>query len=226
MHKFFFAPAVCANIEYRIPALPDRWPGSNWETGKAWVEGTRPDPHSTPSPPLSYKSHKSTGDKSKTAQSTNSPDAGKGGKLTQKCQMSTKLRIMREKKEKNLKPEHLQCKMDRQCFWPHEYLSNEQCLLPPRPPDHIWWQIPAFKSQIDRHVDLVSEVAMWGGIFESWEPRDSEALDSDQRDPKTWSRLKTLLWRCSSKAYLVNIVAGDDKVMPISIMALVLTDRC
>ena len=143
MHKFFFAPAVCANkkipcqcklrnivSQLWIPTLPDRWPGSNWETGKAWVEGTRPDPHSTPSPPLSYKSHKSTGDKSKSAQSTNSPDAGK---LTQKCQMSTKLRIMREKKEKNLKPEHLAKWID-SAFDPTSISPMNDACSPPDPP--------------------------------------------------------------------------------------------
>ena len=180
MHKFFFAPAVCANkkipsqcklrnifSQLWIPTLPDRWPGSNWETGKAWVEGTHPDPHSTPSPPLSYKSHKSTGDKSKTAQSTNSPEAGKGGKLTQKCQLSMKTKIPKKKmtnKLETLLSEHLWGKLfGVNCVFEPKFIPLEQYLCP-RGATHL---VTNSSLQISnwRDVHLVSEVAIWAAIL-------------------------------------------------------------
>ena len=68
----------------------------HWSVARLWLNEeslswTRPTPPPPSLLPLPYNPHKSTGDKSKTAQSTNSPD--KGGKLTQKCQLSKRLRL-------------------------------------------------------------------------------------------------------------------------------------
>ena len=164
MHKFFFAPAVCANkkipsqcklrnifSQLWIPTLPDRWPGSNWETGKAWVEGTRP----TPTPPLLPLSLTNPTNPQVTNPKLLNPQIHlklvKEESWPKNVSCQWRLRSQKRKWQTNLRLCYRNISEANYLAWT---VSLNPSLFPlnnTSAPEvqHTWWQILAFKSQID-----------------------------------------------------------------------------
>ena len=250
MHKFFFAPAVCANkkipcqcILRIIESQPSLigGPARTEKQGKLELKEHAP----TPTPPLLPLSLTNPTNPQVTNPKLLNPQIHL--KLVKEESWPKNVRCQQnleswERKKKKLET-WTSCKMDLDsAFDPTSISPMNNACYPPDPPItfgdksqpsnlkligmSIWCQRWRCEAEFLK-VENLEIPRLWIPIGEIPKPgQNSRPFCEAYLVNIIYNLVENLLWRCSNKADLVYIVAGDDKWMPISIMVLVLTDRC